>query len=675
MTKTSRALLCAAGACLLLASAPPRTPLYGFTAISSTAEYELESRFLDVPSADGALTAATAVAAKPHYAGTDGDYKLAHYVRDALASYGFDASIETFTARIDVPKKLALELIPTGARPPGGPPANIPLLDRKKKKRELENARKGIITSPADGLDLREIPDAGDPDTANPAVGLPFIAGSADGDVTGPLVYAGHGMEGDYALLAAHAVDVRKAVLLIRYGGDNRTALVRRAQAAGAAAVVLYDDPADDGAARGTVYPNGPWRPLTSVQRGSVGEGVTIPVLPVSAANAQLLLAALHGPSAPRPWAGALSVGYPIVRGPATVRVVVELQRKLTTLWNTVGVLHGTVPGQTVIVGAQRDAWVYGIGPGGGGVVTLLEAGRGLGELARAGWHPGRTIVFAAWDGEELGGYGSLAYVHRHGDELRTGNLAYLDTSPAVSGPAFGADAVASIAQTLVEATHAVDDPAQPGNTVYDRYAFRTRGALPPLDRPAGGNDPMPFLFGVGTPTLKAGFTGPFGPYHSSFDTLQFARTIADPDFALHRAVAQIYGVATLRLADADVVPYHFGAYVAPMRAALNLLTAAARAQHLSIDARGFDLSLRRFATGAARADGATARGKAAADPELQLEAARLLDLNAYGIDGSAGITFPDVARALRAGDQPAVDLAVARARTTLERAAALIAQ
>jgi N-acetylated-alpha-linked acidic dipeptidase len=675
MTKTARAFLAALCACLLIASAPPHTTIYGFNAISSTAEYEVESRFLDVPSADGALTAAKAVAALPHYAGTTGDYKLALYVRDALASYGFDAAIETLSARIDVPKKLALELVPTGTRPPGGPPSYVPLMDRLKKKREKENARKGIVTTPTAGFDLRELPDPGDPDTANPAVGLPFIAGSADGDVTGPLVYAGHGMEGDYALLAAHAVDVKHGVLLIRYGADTRTALVRRAQAAGAAAVVLYDDPADDGAARGPAYPNGPWRPLTSVQRGSVGEGITIPVLPISAANAQVLLGALHGPSAPRPWAGALSVGYPIVRGPAAVRVVVSLQRKLTTLWNTIGVLHGTVPGQTVLVGAQRDAWVYGIGPGGGGVVTLLEAARGLGLIAHAGWRPGRTIVFAAWDGEELGGYGSLAYVRRHGDELRTGNVAYLDTSPAVSGPAFGADAVASIAATIADASHAVDDPAQPGNTIYDRYAFRTRGALPALGRPSGGNDPAPFLFGVGTPTAKAGFAGPFGPYHSSYDTLQFAQTIADPNFSLHRAIAQLYGIATLRLADADVVPYHFSAYVAPMRAALATLTAAARAQHMSIDARGMDLSLRRFATGAARADAATARGTAASVAELQLEAARLLDLNAYGIEGNVGITFPDVARALRAGDQPAADLAVARARTTLERAASLIAQ
>jgi N-acetylated-alpha-linked acidic dipeptidase len=659
---------------LLLASAPPRTPIYGFTAIESDAEYDTENRFLDVPSAAGALAAAAAVAARPHYAGTPGDYKLALYVRDALQSYGFDTTIETLTARVDVPKRLVLQLLPTGNLPVTVPP-KTPLLKRRAKKRELEAeaAKKGILTAPSDGLDLREIGDPADADSENPAVGLPFVAGSADGNVTAPLVYAGRGLDADYALLAAHQVDPHGAVLLIRYGADSRTALVRRAEADGAAGVVLYDDPADDGFARGAAYPNGPWRPLTSVQRGSVGDGVTIPVLPISAANAQLLLAALHGPSAPRPWSGALSVEYPFARGPAKVHLVVELQRKLTTLWNTVGVLHGSLPGQTVVVGAQRDAWVYGMGPG-SGVVTLLETARGLGYLAHTGWQPGRTVILAAWDGEELGSYGSQAYLKRHGDELRTGNVAYLNTSPSVSGPVFGADAVAAIAATIADATHAVTDPAQPGNTIYDRYAFHTHGQLPPLQRPAGGSDQAPFLFGAGTPSASVGFTGPFGPYHSSYDTLQFAQTISDPGFALHLAAAQIYGIAALRLADAGVVPYHFSAYALPMRYALRSLAATAKAQHLSFDTNGFFLSIKHYAAAAGRCDFATARGASRVDPQLELEAARSVDLAAYGVDGGTAVTFPDVARALHEGNQASVDLAVARARTTLERAAQLIA-
>jgi N-acetylated-alpha-linked acidic dipeptidase len=663
---------------LLLAAAPPHTQIYGFTAANSDQEFALEDRFLDIPSSAGALESAAALAAQPHYAGSTGDYKLALYVRDRFKEDGFDTTIESLTARIDVPKKLVLELIPTpgsrSAAVTNTVPAYTPLVKRKSRRRQA-NGLLGIPNQPSVGLDLRELPDPNDAATANPAVGLPFIAGSADGDLTAPLVYAGHGLPADYALLEGHSVDTHGAVLLIRYGDDSRGALVRRAQLHGAVGVVLYDDPADDGFARGAVYPTGPWRPLNSVQRGSAGEGVTVPVIPISAANARILLASLHGPTAPRPWTGSLSVGYPFARGPAAVHMNVVMERRTTTLWNTIGVLHGTLPGQELVLGAQRDAWVYGIGAGGGGTITLLEAARGLGYLVRTGWQPGRTIVLAAWDGEELGSFGSLAYVRRHGDEIRTDSIAYLNTEPSITGPVFGADAVAAIAATIADASHLVADPARPGGTIYDRYAFRTRGALPPVDRGPGGTDRAAFLFGAGTPSANASFSGPFGPYHSSYDTLQFARTISDPEFDLHRAAAQLYGVAVLRLANADVVPYHFSAYLAPMNSALRALAALARARRVSLDARGFEASIRRFAASAARSDAATKRVATGGDADREMEAARILDLTAYGIDGETGITFPDVARAIREGDQSAVDLAVSRARSTIDRSGTLIAQ
>jgi N-acetylated-alpha-linked acidic dipeptidase len=663
-------------ACVLLAAAPPHTQIYGFTVTGSNLEFALEDRFLDIPSAAGALEAAAALAAQPHYAGSAGDYKLALYVRDRFKEFGFDTSMETLTARVDVPKKLTLELVPTGVRPATFP-AYVPLAQRRlfQKKRPAPVPSGGVQPEPGEGLDLRELPDPNDADTANPAVGLPFIAGSGDGNITAPLVYAGHGTPADYALLDAHAIEPKGAVLLIRLGTDTRGTLVRRAQAHGASGVLLYDDPADDGFARGATDPNGPWRPLNSVQRGSVGAGITIPVLPISAANARTLLAALHGPTAPRPWTGALSVGYPFARGPAAVHMDVEMIRKTTTLWNTIGILHGSLPGQALVLGAQRDAWVYGIGAGGGGTVTLIEAARGLGYLAHTGWTPLRTIVLAAWDGEELGSYGSLAYLKRHGDEIRSTSIAYLNTEPSVTGGTFGADAVAAIAPTIADASHLVADPARPGGTIYDRWAFRTRGALPPIDRGLGGVDRAPFLFGAGTPTANASFTGPFGPYHSSYDTLQFARTFSDPQFDLHRAIAQIYGIAMLRLANADVVPYHFSTYVGPMDSALRSLAALARTRKVTLDTRGFDAAIKRFRSSAARSDAATKRAANGAAADQKMEAARILDLAAYGIDGDTGITFPDVVRAIREGDQNAVNLAVARTRTTIDRAGGLITQ
>lgn len=659
-------------ACALLAAAPPHTTIYGFTQVSSDREFALEDRFLDIPSAAGALETAAALSARPHYAGSDGDYKLAYYVRDKFKEFGLDATVESFTARIDTPKKLSLSLIPTGAAPVKVP-ANTPLFNRKRKRKEIAANAPAIPAEPAVGFDLRELPDPNDPDTANPAVGLPFLSGSADGDVTGPIVYAGHGMPGDYQILSAHDVDVTGAIVLMRFGAEPRGQLVRRAQVHGAKAVVMFDDPADDGAGKGPAYPNGPWRPLNSVQRGSLGGGITVPVLPISAANARLLLATLHGPTAPRPWAGALSSGYPIARGPGAARVIVEMNRRTTTLWNTVAVIPGSLPNQELVIGAHRDAWVYGLGSSGGGVITLIEAARGLGNLRLTGWQPARTIVLAAWDGEEHGAFGSQAYIKRHGDDLRTDSIVYLNTEPSVTGRVFGSDAVAAIAQNIAEATHITPDPAQPGNTIYERWAFRTHGVLPPVIHPAGGSDRDAYLFGAGTPAANAGFSGPFGPYHSSYDTILYARTISDPEFALHRAAAQIYGVAALRFANSDAIPYHFSAYVPQMRGALRSLAAAARVRKLSLDTRGFERSIAGYAASAARSDFATTRASEAQAPDKQMEAARILNLTVYGVEGDATVTFPDVAHALRDGTQADVDLAVARARTSLERTSTLI--
>jgi N-acetylated-alpha-linked acidic dipeptidase len=676
--KALRVLGVACACATLLAAAPPHTTIYGFTTITSDKEFALEDRFLDIPTASGALENAAVLASRPHYAGSDGDYKLAYFVRDTFKDYGIEATVESFTARIDTPKKLALEIYPpgiVGMAPPAKitVPAYTPIFKRRQKRDTANLAAPRFATAPMAGLDLRELPDPNDPDTQNPAVGLPFLAGSGDGDVTGPLVYAGHGLPADYALLTAHGIDVTGSVVLVRFGAEFRGAIVRRAQNHGVHAVIMYDDPADDGPGRGGAYPNGPWRPLNSVQRGSLGLGITVPVLPISANNARLLLASIHGPSAPAPWTGRLPVGYPFAKGPANVRVVVELNHRTTTLWNTIGVIHGTTPGQQLVIGAHRDAWVYGLGSGGGGVITLLETARGLGNLALTGWQPGRTIVLAAWDGEELGQFGSLAYIKRHGDELNTGSIAYLNTEPSVTGTTFGADAVAAIAPTIAEASHVAPDPAFPGNTIYERWAFRTHGVLPPVTRPPGGGDRDAFLFNAGTPSANASFTGPFGPYHSSYDTLLYARTISDPEFALHRAAAQIYGVAALRLANADVVPYHFTAYVAPMHSAVRSLAALARLRNVNFDARGFERSIGGFAASAARSDLATTRVSAAQVPENQLEAARIIDLAAYGIEGDSQISFPDVEHAVRAGDQAGVDLAIARARTTIDRASNLI--
>jgi len=651
-----------AAAALLLAAAPPRTVLYGYTAGASDRERAFEGSFLDIPSADGALDTATQIALRPHYAGSYGDHELANYMRDKLREYGIDADLETLVVQVDTPKKLGLQLIPNEPVVVATPAARTVRAPRR--------ARGPVLVT----LDLREAPIPGDDATAAGGLPLPFNAGSPDGNVRAPLVYAGHGIEGDYAELEQHQVDVRGAVVLIRYGAEFRGTLAQRAQGHGAVGVIFYNDPADDGFARGPVYPNGPWRPPTSVERGTVGAGIRIPTLPISAANARLLLAALRGPEGAKPWAGALDAPYPYARGPAFVRLSVTLNRRNTTLWNTIGRIRGTRGDQSVILGAHRDAWVYGVGDNGSGVTTMLELARGFGYLLTTGWHPLRTIVIAGWDGEEIGTLGSIAYVKRHREELLSGGVAYLNADEDVVGPRFAADGAAAIGPAIADAARSIADPAAPSRSIYDEWAAETQTPTPAVAVPGGGSDHAPFLFDVGTPIANLAFTGPLGAYHSSYDTLQFATTYSDPGFIRHRAAAQLFGLLAMRLAGAEAIPYSFSAYAPVLRGAIAQLTQRATTARTSIDLSSLQSTVDAFAATAARYDALTARAANVASADRTLEAARVLDLVAYSADGPRATVFPELERALAGGNAATVDVALTRTRNAIAHAGDLLA-
>jgi N-acetylated-alpha-linked acidic dipeptidase len=657
----------------LLGAAPPNTPLYGFTADSSARERQYESMFLDIPSAQGALDAAGTIAARPHYSGTPGDQQLAIYMRDTLRSYGFDAELETFNARVDTPHKLALQVI-------FNVPIETPTMTPTTAPRTRGRPARGRRNASPPGtrvLDLRESVSAGvEPVEGEnmPAggIGLPFNAGSADGNVLAPLVYASRGTDADYEELADHGIDPRGAVMLVRYGAEFRGTLAARAQRRGAVGVIFYNDPAEDGYGRGPAFPNGPWRAPTSVERGSVGDGIRIPTLPISANNAQILLAALRGPAGGRSWSGALPVSYPYARGPATVRLTVQLDRRVVTLWNTVGRIRGARGTQTVVLGAHRDAWVYGVGDNGSGVIALLEAARGFGYLLQNGWHPLRTLVVAGWDGEELGNLGSLAYVQRHRAELLEGGVAYLNADEVAIGPRFAADAAAALGPAINDATRAIADPINQRRSIYDEWAAEQRTALPFALAPGGGSDHASFLFDVGTPVANMAFTGPLGGYHSSDDTLPFALKHSDPGFVRHRTAAQLYGLLALRLLNADAVPYSFSAYVPLMRSALAQISAKATTAKLAIDVSALQSAIDAFAGTAGRFDALTARGVNVEAADRALEAARLLDRVAYGVDGYGASLFPELTRSLGAPNT-AFDVAATRARNAIDQAGRLL--
>ncbi|MGD2069978.1 MAG: transferrin receptor-like dimerization domain-containing protein, partial [Gemmatimonadota bacterium] len=417
-------------------------------------------------------------------------------------------------------------------------------------------------------------------------------------DVTGELVYVNYGVPDDYEELERRGIDVEGKIVLARYGGSWRGIKPKVAAEHGALATILYSDPRDDGYFQGDVYPEGPYRMEQGVQRGSVadmprypgdpltpGVGATedaerytveesptimkIPVLPISYGDALPLLEALEGPVAPAAWRGALPVTYHLGPGPARVRVRLQFDWKMEAAQNVVAVLPGCEsPDEWVIRGNHRDGWAMGAGDPISGLVALMEEARVVGELAREGWCPKRTIVYAAWDAEEPGLLGSTEWAEDHADELREKAVAYINTDGTGRG-FLGVGGSHTLERFANELGKDVDDP-ETGVSVWKRgqAARAVRGDQSALGggdldiSPLGsGSDYTPFLQHLGIASLNLGFGGESGggSYHSQYDSYDYYTRFGDPGFRYGVTLARVTGRATLRLADADVVPLRFG--------------------------------------------------------------------------------------------------------------------
>ena len=594
----------------------------GVTIAPASGQPSIEAAFLRVPSAAGARESSKAINQRAHYPGSSGDYQLAVYVRDAMRRFGLRAWIEPFTATVYTPRVLQLQL----------------------------------LAAPVVNFSLRDQRIAADPDGSRSDAGLPFNAGSGDGDVRAPLVYVSRGLEADYATVARAGVAVAGKLVLVRYGAEYRGNLAARAARHGAAGVIFYSDPKDDGFARGSVYPNGPYRPLGVVQRGDVmaddHRQLTIPTLPVTATTAALLLANVRGAAGPTGWAGALPVSYAVGVTQSLVRLHVEMNARSTTLWNTIGELPGSDPSQMVVLGGHRDAWVYGVTDDGSGISTLLEVARGLGAVHRSGWVPKRSIRIAGWDAEEIGELGSSAYVAAHRGELLRGCVAYVNTDESASGPTFGAAGAAALAPVL---RAAVGDVLHLSNVG--------------VPAPAGGSDFESFIYTMGTPVLDLGYSGPFGTYHSPFDDLRFASLYADPGFVHHRAIAQTIGVVAIRLASSGAGAFRFEPYVAVLDDGMRDITRTAASVGVTVNP-GLSAAVTRFEDAARAYDSNPPTGSG----DKALKAVQVLDLVAYSASGYASVAFPRVAAAIASVKQQAVDSAVAATVDDLNQVTAILA-
>ena len=569
MRSSARPLL-ALGLGALLGLAPsPIGDLRGFTAESAKAEREWETKFRAIPSPDSLREYMRRLSARPHHVGSPYDRDNAQWIQAKFKSFGLDAQIETFDVLFPTPKERVVELV-----------APTKFVAR-----------------------LQEPPVPGDPTSSQQAEQLPtYNAYSIDGDVTAPLVYVNFGVPADYERLERLGVSVKGAIVIARYFGSWRGIKPKVAAEHGAIGCLIYSDPKEDGYTHGDVYPQGPWRPKDGVQRGSVmdmplypgdpltpGVGATkeakrlpigeaptitkIPVLPISYGDAQPLLAALRGPVAPTEWRGGLGITYHVGPGPAKVHLRVKSDWSLKTLYDVIARIPGAVaPDEWVIRGNHHDAWVNGAEDPISGLVPLLEEARGYGQLLKQGWKPRRTIVYAAWDGEEPALLGSTEWVEAHADELAakavaylnsdTNNRGYLDVGGSHSLEAFINDVAREIEdpETKLSAWKRAQLRAIADASSADlRQDVRQRADLR-IDALGSGSDFTPFLQHVGVATLNLGFgrEGGGGIYHSIYDDFKWFTSFDDTSFAYGRALAQTVGTAVMRLAGAEVLPYEF---------------------------------------------------------------------------------------------------------------------
>ncbi|MGO8796655.1 MAG: M28 family metallopeptidase [Candidatus Sulfotelmatobacter sp.] len=557
------------------AAASASQSIFGFR--DSASEAAIEARFLAVPDAKLAEEHLRTLTQAPHMAGTIEDKATADYVAQKFRAAGLDTEIVEYKVWMNYPKEISVD-----------------------------------ITAPA-GVQMhgptREHVD-GDPYDGDPRVVMPFNGMSPSGDVEADVVYANYGTPEDFAKLEKLKIDVRGKIVIVRYGQNFRGVKVFVAQEHGAAGVILYSDPFDDGWRRGDKYPAGPWRPDTGVQRGSAGymfefpgdpttpgfaslpslpeskrlspqnsaQMPKIPVTPLSYHDAAPILQNLGGPDSPREWQGALPFTYHVGQGPVRVKMHLRQDYQFRTLWDVIGRIRGSEsPDEWVVAGNHRDAWVYGAVDPNSGTTAMLEAVHGVGELLKSGWKPKRTMVFASWDGEEEGLMGSTEWAEQYESELANA-AAYFNVDVAVSGPKFSASAVPSLKQFVRDVTKAVPSPK--GGAVYESWqkadepgsvsdAFggvrhapvaATKGEVPVGDL-GSGSDYSAFQQHLGVPSTDINSSGPYGVYHSTFDDFAWFKKFGDPDFLYEQEMARVFGLEALRMADADVLPYDYEEY------------------------------------------------------------------------------------------------------------------
>jgi N-acetylated-alpha-linked acidic dipeptidase len=557
---------------MLTAQSPSSVHLTGFSEPAASDQFAREKQFDSSLDRNNLQTWMVRLSAKPHHIGSAADKENAEFIAGLFRSWGYETTIETFYPLFPTPKLRRVEMTQ--------PERYVAKLEEP-----------AIPEDKTSGLRQDQLPV--------------YNAFSIDGDVTAPLVYVNYGLPADYEVLAARGIDVRGKIVIARYGNSWRGIKPKVAAEHGAVGCLIYSDPHDDGYFQGDSYPKGGFRPAYGAQRGSVmdatvypgdpltpGIGATkdaprlprskaetitkIPVLPISYADATPMLEALGGPVAPEAFRGALPLTYHLGPGPAVVHLAVQFDWKLTPAYDVIARLPGgELSDEWVIRGNHEDGWVFGASDPLSGLVPMMEEARGVAALVKAGWKPRRSIVYTVWDGEEPMLLGSTEWAEFHANDLTQHAVAYINSDVSGRGT-LEIGGSHTLEHFVNEVARDVIDPERKVSTL-DRYrasaivdgtaqekqAAREKSDFS-LEALGTGSDYTPFLQHLGIATLNIGFGGESqseGSYHSIYDSYDHYVKFDDPDFQYALTLSQLGGRITMRLANAETLPVHFGGF------------------------------------------------------------------------------------------------------------------
>ena len=678
-----------------------------------TSAKEIEQRFLNGVSTESISTIHRQVTEHPHIAGSARSMAVADRVRRALDAAGLQTEVREYLVHLSTPRSVGVRIM--------GPFA--------------------------ESLAVRELASSGDRDTSHPDLGPAFVAYSASGTVTAPVVYVNYGLPPDYARLAAAGVEVRGKIAIARYARSHRAVKLHTAEQAGAAGLIIYSDPADDGFTRGLTWPDGPWRADFQSQSGNgkyswfwhgdpLTPGVaatpdaptldpaTAPTLPkipavvLSWKEAVKIFQLLGGPPAPSGsgFQGGLPLTYRLGPSRVTVRLEVQMDAGRRPIRNVIGRIAGRDPDRWIVLGTHHDAWSFGGMDPGSGLSAVFETARGLAALARSGWTPERSIVFAFWDAEEFGLIGSTEYAEAMQAELREKAIVYINTDLSMRGR-FDGGGTPSLRDFLVQVTRDVPH-FDGGGSVYDHWRSEEWQRQTPERRQRGadgfevelaalgsGADFVAFQDFLGLPTMQMefDFEGSYGPYHSNYDTRWYVEKHSDPGFRVGQTLARVLGLTVMRLASTDLLPFRYSHYARKMaefidgagawaiedtgrrRVAIDLAAARSLATRAVASATALETQIDRLdnagsigAAGARPINDALVRLEQQLLDESEPAAARWYRHVIYGWNIYSlyeGQPLPGLAEAIRVGDAAAVARETLRLEGALTRFVASLEQ